>query len=123
MPWWISCSLVIVVPVAVFVAVFRLVMHHLKHESADNSSTPSGFYALAILLGAVYGFLVLVVTFLVLMRIPPDMSPVQSALDTQCGTGRYVADAKGYSTDPGEYWNGNGAFCENKPEQGWSCNC
>lgn len=111
------------IPVAVFFGVFFLLMHRLEKRLPDSSAIPLSYYVASLIVGVVCAFVVLVGIYLLAYLIPPDMSPVQAALDAQCGNGKYVADAKGYSTDPGEYWSGDKAFCENVVGQGWVCNC
>lgn len=116
---WIFCF---AVPIAVFFAVFFFVMHRIEKRLSDESGIPFYYYALSILIGASCGFIALVGIYLLAYLIPPDMSPVQAALDAQCGSGKYVADAKGYSNDPYEMWHGDGVFCEHLYGT-WTCSC
>jgi hypothetical protein len=75
------------------------------------------------MIGAVSGVWALVIIYLLLYMIPPDMSSMQAALDAQWGRDKFVADPKGYSTDPGENWYSENASCQNMYGGGWVCTC
>lgn len=111
-------------PIAVFFGVFFLAIHLLeKRLPAEAKHVPIRYYAVSLVIGAVSGVWALVVIYLLLYMIPPNMSSVQAALDAQCGRDKFVADPKGYSTDPGEYWYGENARCEYVSGKGWVCTC
>ena len=112
------------VPIAVFFGVFFLVMHFReKTLGREEKHVPIYDYALGLIVAGIAGFGALVAIYLLVYLIPPDMSSVQAALDAQCGSGKFVAEAKGYDVDPFPTWYSKNASCENMDGKGCVCDC
>ncbi len=119
---------VVAIPLIVFFSVFFFLRHKFKQGLPNNSeSIPSGYYALAFLCASVLAFLVFLGTYALAYKLEPYLylSEIQTALNEQCGDGKYMADARGYNGDPGQDWVGyqSEVFCRNESGEGWRCIC
>lgn len=117
--------LLLFIPIIVFVGTFFWVLHLLEKRIKNPESATGNHYIVSLIVAAIAGVIVFLGVYLLAFILPPDMSPVQAALDAQCGTGLYVADPQGYSSDPYGNWIGyDGAVsCDNMFGNGWTCTC
>ncbi len=107
---------VAVTPLIVFFGVFFLVMRWKK-----------SFYYFVFVIAAVFGVVTFVVSYVIAFNLERQFGAmaVQAALDEQCGKGHYVADAKGYNSDPFPSWHGEGVTCYilDSSQKDWICDC
>jgi hypothetical protein len=119
---------VAIVPLAVFFGVLFTVMNGLeKRLPEETRSVPLGYYAVGFVVAALCGFVTLAAVYLIAFDLDRRFGAmaVQAALDEQCGKGKYVVDAKGYSSDPYPNWYGDGASCYilDSTQKDWICEC
>jgi hypothetical protein len=121
----VAWMLLLLIPILVFVSTFLGVLRLLEKRIKNLETATGNHYIATLVIAATAGGIALLGVCLLTFILPRDMSPVQAALDAQCGTRVYVADPHGYSNDPYYHWIGyDGAVsCDNMFGEGWTCTC
>lgn len=115
--------LLLFIPIIVFVGTFFWVLRLLEKRIKNPESATGNHYIVSLLVAAIAGVIVFLGVFLLALILPPDMSRVQAALDAQCGTGLYIADPQGYSSDPFPMWGSSDGEVACMETSGWRCTC
>jgi hypothetical protein len=117
--------LLLFIPIIVFVGTFFWT-ERLFAKRIENLNTATGnHYIVSLVIAAFAGGIALLGVFLLALFVPPNMVPIQAALDAQCGKGLYIADPQGYNSDPYPDWIGydGKVSCDNMFGDGWTCTC
>lgn len=117
--------LLLLIPVGIFVGTFFWLIRQFEKRMTDPETITGNHYIVSLVVAAIAGMIAFIGVYLLALSLPADVSAVQSALDEQCGKGRFVADSEGYDNDPIENWYGyeGQVSCNNMFDDGWRCIC